>query len=237
MTWRSQMSLLPAQHGHVSRLQALLALLDVELDPLSFFQVPEAIATDCREVDKDVSAFLPLNKPIALRPIKPLDGSSFSFCHFPTFHYLFVRKKVLPAVAVKKAPRLVSLGAHLRSNQNLTSSYGQIVSYLFIFVKSLQACVKSQITRPESPLPPLSPEQGIFNSISRWFALKGGCGIMNQEMPHRPRVPGKTAGSCRLLLAGSLDRQCLPSVTCGRRCLVDSRRPTSLPAENCDLVE
>jgi hypothetical protein len=43
-----------------------LALLDVELDVLSLFQVPEAIALDCGEVDKDVSAFLPLDKPIAL---------------------------------------------------------------------------------------------------------------------------------------------------------------------------
>jgi hypothetical protein len=75
-----------------------LALLDVELNLLTFFQVPEAIALDCREMDKDVSAFLPLDKPIALGSIEPLDSSSYSFRHFTPFNY-FVRKKVELVIA------------------------------------------------------------------------------------------------------------------------------------------
>jgi hypothetical protein len=92
------MVFLPAQHGHIGRLQALLALLDVELDALTFFQVPEAIASDCGEMDKDVSAFLPLDKPVALGSIEPLYSSSYSFRHVTPFRY-FVRKKVELVIA------------------------------------------------------------------------------------------------------------------------------------------
>ena len=46
--------LLPPYDGHICRLQALLALLDVELDGLSLFQVPEPIALDGGVVDKDI---------------------------------------------------------------------------------------------------------------------------------------------------------------------------------------
>ncbi len=45
---------LPTYYSHVGRLQALLALLDVELDPLSLFQVPEAVTLDSGEMDKDI---------------------------------------------------------------------------------------------------------------------------------------------------------------------------------------
>jgi hypothetical protein len=70
---------LPTHHGHVGRLQSLAALLDVELDGLPLLQVPEAIASDCRVVDKDVVAFLPLDEPIAFGSVEPLDGSRYSF--------------------------------------------------------------------------------------------------------------------------------------------------------------
>jgi len=90
--------LLPTYHGHVGRLQSLLALLDVELHALSFFQVPKAIALDLREMDKDISAFRPGYKPVALSSIEPLDGSSFSFRHVSPLK-IVVRRKVSPVVA------------------------------------------------------------------------------------------------------------------------------------------
>jgi hypothetical protein len=80
-----------------------LALLDGELDVLSLFQVPEAIASDCREMDKDIGAFLPLYKPIALGSIEPLDGSSYSFRHFAPFTD-FVRRKAGLVVSLRKHP-------------------------------------------------------------------------------------------------------------------------------------
>ena len=67
--------LLPTYYGHVACLQALLALLDVELDPLPLFQVPEAITLDSGEMDKDILAFLLRYEPIALASVEPLDRS------------------------------------------------------------------------------------------------------------------------------------------------------------------
>jgi len=72
-----------------------------------------------------------------------------------------------------------------------------------------------------SPGPGFTSRAGICG-ISRLFALRGRCGIMNKEMPPRPQAHGRTAPNHRFLF----------SMLHGRRCLVDSRRPTSLPAEN-----
>jgi hypothetical protein len=92
------MILLPTYHGHVGRLQSLLALLDVELNALSFFQVPKAFASDFREMDKDIRAILLGDKPVALASIEPLDGSSYSFRHVSPFKNI-VRKKASPVLA------------------------------------------------------------------------------------------------------------------------------------------
>jgi hypothetical protein len=84
-------------------LQALLALLDVKLDALPLFQVPEAFALDRGIVDKDVIGTLPRYEPIALGSIEPLDSSSYSFRHFsPSF--LVVRKKVQLVIIHQKHP-------------------------------------------------------------------------------------------------------------------------------------
>jgi len=55
-------------------LQALAALLDIELNALSFSQIPDAIASDGGVMDKHVSASLPRNEAKALVFIEPLDG-------------------------------------------------------------------------------------------------------------------------------------------------------------------
>ena len=70
---------LPADHGHVGRAQALGILLDLELDLLSFLQVPVAITPDGRKVDKDVLATITLDEPVTLCGVEPFDSSSFSF--------------------------------------------------------------------------------------------------------------------------------------------------------------
>jgi len=74
--WR--LTFLPAYRDDVSRLRPLLTLLDVELDLLPLFQIPESITPDCGEVDEHVRSSLALNESIALASIEPLDGSSFS---------------------------------------------------------------------------------------------------------------------------------------------------------------
>jgi hypothetical protein len=75
-----------------------LALLDVKLDALSFFQIAEALTLDCGVVHKDVLTTLPCYEPIAFASIEPLDGSSYSFRHVSPFKNI-VRKKIAPVVA------------------------------------------------------------------------------------------------------------------------------------------
>jgi hypothetical protein len=84
-------------------LKAFGALLDAELDALSFLEVPEALASDGGIVDEYVVAFLPRNEPIALAPIKPLDSSSYSFRHVTPFLNV-VRRKVQPVSTLKRHP-------------------------------------------------------------------------------------------------------------------------------------
>lgn len=84
---------LPTYYGHIGRLQALLALLDVEFDPLSLFQVPEAVTLDSGEMDKDILALLLRYEPIALASVEPLDRTHFFFRHVTPFEN-FVRRKV-----------------------------------------------------------------------------------------------------------------------------------------------
>jgi hypothetical protein len=101
---------LPTYHGHVGRLQSLLALLDVELNALSFFKIPKACALDLREMNKDIRAFLLGYEPVALASIEPLDGTSYSFRHVSPFKNV-VRRKASPSCRIKRAPRLVKAWA------------------------------------------------------------------------------------------------------------------------------
>jgi len=64
--------------GHYALgLQALGALLDLELDGLAFIQGLVSIGLDRRKMDKDVLTGLALNKAVALGRIKPLHCSLF----------------------------------------------------------------------------------------------------------------------------------------------------------------
>jgi hypothetical protein len=80
-------------------------LLDVELDELPLFQVPEAFTANCSVMDKQVRACLLLDEAITFGSIEPFDGSTCSFRHFLPFTY-FVRRKELPVLAKKKRPDL-----------------------------------------------------------------------------------------------------------------------------------
>ena len=57
----------------VPRLRTLGTIDDLELDRLTLFQGPEAVATDRGVVDEHVAATLALNEPVALGVIEPLD--------------------------------------------------------------------------------------------------------------------------------------------------------------------
>src|SRR5207237_6744968 len=59
--------------GDVPRLRTLGAVDDLELDRLTLFQGPEAVATDCGVVNEHVAATLPFNETVALGVVEPLD--------------------------------------------------------------------------------------------------------------------------------------------------------------------
>src|SRR5436309_7219720 len=60
---------------YVHRLQALVALLDVELNTLSLCQRPIAVHRDLGVVDEDVLATLTLDEAVPLLVRKPFDGA------------------------------------------------------------------------------------------------------------------------------------------------------------------
>jgi hypothetical protein len=57
-------------HNNVFCLQAFLALGDIELYPLTFFQVAVAITYDSVEVDEYIFAFCAFNKTVAFTTIE-----------------------------------------------------------------------------------------------------------------------------------------------------------------------
>jgi hypothetical protein len=59
--------------GDVPRLRNLGAVDDFELDRLTLFKGPEAVATDRGIVHKYVAATLPFNETVALGVVEPLD--------------------------------------------------------------------------------------------------------------------------------------------------------------------
>jgi hypothetical protein len=70
--WRDDRS----DDADVRRLQALLALRDLERDPLALAQALEALATDLLEVREEVlAARLSRNEAEGLAVVEPLDGS------------------------------------------------------------------------------------------------------------------------------------------------------------------
>jgi hypothetical protein len=146
--------ILPTYHGHVGRLQSLLALLDVELHALSFIQVSEALPLDCGKVHKDVIALLSCYEPIALLSIEPLDGPSFSFRHVTPFKNV-VRRKVSPSLCIERAPRLVKVWAHIIFDQTRVLLHPTMIEYhrrqvLSNFRKDMaQAVVSYRIILPE----------------------------------------------------------------------------------------
>src|SRR6185503_19819496 len=64
-------------HRNVRRLQALLALNDLELDALSLLEGLVAVHRDGREVDEDVLSLSALDEAVALLVREPLHGA---FC-------------------------------------------------------------------------------------------------------------------------------------------------------------
>jgi hypothetical protein len=71
-----------ANNDNVAGLQTFGALFDSELDLLAFLQVPETLALNGREMDKDIIAAFASEEAIALGPIEPLDCTVDTFRHF-----------------------------------------------------------------------------------------------------------------------------------------------------------
>jgi hypothetical protein len=72
------------ERNDVRRLQALLALHDLELDLLTLGQRLVAVGLDRTEVDEDVLALSALDESVALLVRKPLDGA---LCQTILLHY------------------------------------------------------------------------------------------------------------------------------------------------------
>jgi hypothetical protein len=78
----------------VFRLQALRALLDLELDLGTFIQGTIAVVLDGRKVNEHVIAAGTLDESIALGGVKPLHNTFFFHLHFSSS--LFVVLLVIP---------------------------------------------------------------------------------------------------------------------------------------------
>src|SRR5262245_22548790 len=72
-----------ADFGYVTRLLALGSVNNLELDRLAFFESPEAVALDRREVDEDVSAAVTFDESITLSVVEPLDLTCDTHRTFP----------------------------------------------------------------------------------------------------------------------------------------------------------
>jgi hypothetical protein len=70
------------QGPHVSGLQPLGTLLDVELDLLALVQRAKSLHFDRRMMDKYVLSGFAGNEAISFARVEPFDGSGFFFCHF-----------------------------------------------------------------------------------------------------------------------------------------------------------
>jgi hypothetical protein len=68
-------------YNDVLCLQAFLALRNVELYALAFFQIAISIANDGVVMDKYIFAFCALNESVAFATIEPLDRTLFFLGH------------------------------------------------------------------------------------------------------------------------------------------------------------
>jgi hypothetical protein len=73
--------------GDLNRMRAFGGLLDVELDPLAFIEISEAIATNRAVVDEDIGELLDIraDESPTLTPAEPLDCSLDTLLHTASF--------------------------------------------------------------------------------------------------------------------------------------------------------
>ena len=76
------------QLNYICRLESLWAPDDFELDGRTFLKATITVSLDRRKVDEDVLATLPLDEPIPLACIEPLDGSLLTIVTHVYFYSL-----------------------------------------------------------------------------------------------------------------------------------------------------
>jgi hypothetical protein len=76
-------------YGDVVGLEALGALLDLELDPRALIEAAVAVGLDGGKVHKHILSAIPLDEPKTLGGIEPLDSTLF--LHGKTFLFLTVK--------------------------------------------------------------------------------------------------------------------------------------------------
>ena len=72
---------------HITGLRALRAINDLELDRLAFFERPEPVALDRREVDEDVAATFAFDESVTLGVVEPLDLACDTHRTFPALQW------------------------------------------------------------------------------------------------------------------------------------------------------
>lgn len=90
--------------GDVPRLRTLRTIDDFELNLLAFFERPESVALDCREVHEDIIAALALDEAITFSVVEPLDLARNT------------HRTCLPCENRRGYPRLTKKRPHLRSS-------------------------------------------------------------------------------------------------------------------------
>ena len=71
------------RRGHVEGFGPLRALLDFKLDFSTFFERPVTFTLNGRKMHKYITATRALDKSVAFRFVKPLDGTFLSHNHVP----------------------------------------------------------------------------------------------------------------------------------------------------------
>jgi hypothetical protein len=78
------------QLNHICRLESLWAPDDFKLDGRTFLKATITVSLDCRKVDENIFATLPLDKTIPLAGIEPLHGSLLTIVTHVYFYSLLV---------------------------------------------------------------------------------------------------------------------------------------------------
>jgi hypothetical protein len=101
---------MPLNFLYVRSLKAFWALLDFELDAVTFIKSLEAIALDGVKVDENVLARITADKAVTLTAVEPFDGS--------LFHCYILTVKITLSIPSDPLPRTTNSHPNESGNPN-----------------------------------------------------------------------------------------------------------------------